>query len=466
VPNVIESNDDGVPGILVDFDVPATVAKHVDIFTDGGAKPSHGSAGWGFWAEDSDGTTYSAHGYLGSMSTNNRAELRAFKRALQMTIHMGWKNITILSDSEYVIKGTKWARDKWRNNKWLKPNGDAVPNKDYWVSILDLEDILKVEGVKCAVKKVKGHSGKDDGNNKADMLATLGRLDGEGGDFTESMVVAKTGDAPVKVKSAKFNKMLSGKRLFFMVNSPAPVAPEGRTAYYQTSYQDEVKDAPGEDLGVDFGSTTYSVLHSVEPIAEVEAVLEYQHAVTPDDFVSPVMMYLSNVTKPNVWHELGNYGNNRLKHKRLSARMVDGLPITRFLRPPRNAYRALDKMADLDQILHTVLSSEDNNYEITDITEELYTTSAKGVRKISDLFKEPRLPVSTTYGGKDIKLNLVVGIDLPPKNNMSAIGKATGDLEVLLVKYESYDDGFRYCVVIKSEQGEAIYSSPANLEVA
>ena len=132
---------------------------------------------------------------VGTKQTNQRAELTAILRALEVAPRD--RKIVIYSDSSYAIKCvTEWFL-KWRSNNWHNSSHKPVENKDLILKVIDmLEDRFRlnahrvvdenedeaVEAVKgywdrgpASVKFVwvKGHA-KDEGNNAADELAVHG----------------------------------------------------------------------------------------------------------------------------------------------------------------------------------------------------------------------------------------------------------------------------------------------------
>jgi len=125
----------------------------------------------------------------GTRQTNQRAELTALQRALELAPRD--RKIVIYSDSNYAINCVTIWFQKWRNNNWQNSAGKAVENKDLVVKVIEmLEDRHRMnrhrvddeddessgeghwERGPASVKFVwvKGHA-KDEGNNAADQLA-------------------------------------------------------------------------------------------------------------------------------------------------------------------------------------------------------------------------------------------------------------------------------------------------------
>lgn len=130
------------------------------VYTDGCALGNPGPGGYGVVIE---GGGKISKGF--NLTTNNRMELRAVISALKK-LQESIKPIVIYSDSKYVIDAINknWVL-KWKNNNWIKPNGDKAFNVDLWIIFLKYRKKLDVE-----FRWVKGHAGHPL-NEKADQLA-------------------------------------------------------------------------------------------------------------------------------------------------------------------------------------------------------------------------------------------------------------------------------------------------------
>ncbi|MEC8467411.1 MAG: ribonuclease HI [Pseudomonadota bacterium] len=138
------------------------MSNGVTLFTDGACSGNPGPGGWGailsYKGQEKE--------LLGSdtETTNNRMELMAViegLRALNRPV-----DVTIYTDSKYVLEGaTKWMAG-WKAKGWNKKGG--LKNADLW-QLLDLE--LAKHSVTW--QWVKGHSGHP-GNERADALAVKG----------------------------------------------------------------------------------------------------------------------------------------------------------------------------------------------------------------------------------------------------------------------------------------------------
>jgi len=140
--------------------------KHLNIvaYTDGACSGNPGPGGWGVWLHYGNHEKELCGGEL--HSTNQRMELQAAIEALKALKQPS--DITIFSDSKYVIQGiTEWISG-WKKRGWKNSAKKAVANQDLWEQL----DILN-HTHRVTWQWVKGHAG-DEGNERADALARKG----------------------------------------------------------------------------------------------------------------------------------------------------------------------------------------------------------------------------------------------------------------------------------------------------
>ena len=136
------------------------------IFTDGSARGNPGKGGWGAIVVF-DGKVKELGG-SDAHTTNNKMELAGAIGALEF-VKKEVKNpssITLVSDSEYVVKGMTLWISNWKKNNWRTAARKPVLNQEYWQALSTLADNFKIEW-----KAVLGHSGHD-ANERCDTIAT------------------------------------------------------------------------------------------------------------------------------------------------------------------------------------------------------------------------------------------------------------------------------------------------------
>ncbi len=144
----------------------------VKAYTDGACSGNPGPGGWGVYlvAENNVGEIVKEEVLYGKnkQTTNQIMELTAAIQALE-SLKRKNVDITIFTDSKYVIEGiTKWIFG-WQKNNWITASKKPVANSSLWKDLFNLTKNQNVEWV-----WVKGHAGVF-GNEKADSLAIKGR---------------------------------------------------------------------------------------------------------------------------------------------------------------------------------------------------------------------------------------------------------------------------------------------------
>ena len=101
-------------------------------------------------------------------TTNNRMEMMAAIKALE-AIKPGYQGeVTLWTDSTYVLKGiTEWIHG-WKKRGWKKSDKKPVVNADLWKELDAINAQYDVDW-----NWVKGHAGEE-GNERADELARRG----------------------------------------------------------------------------------------------------------------------------------------------------------------------------------------------------------------------------------------------------------------------------------------------------
>ena len=132
------------------------------IFTDGSARGNPGPGGWGAIVLTED--TAVEFGGREDHTTNNRMELTAVISALGSIANE--RQLTIYTDSAYVVNGiTRWVIG-WKRNKWKTSKKEDVLNKDLWEKLVEETSHRIIDW-----KIIKGHSGTP-ANERCDVIAT------------------------------------------------------------------------------------------------------------------------------------------------------------------------------------------------------------------------------------------------------------------------------------------------------
>lgn len=140
----------------------------VVIYTDGGCKPNPGPGGWGAILRCPEKRLEKELSGCEPDTTNNRMELTAVIRALEV-LRMPC-SVTIVTDSEYLANAFRegWL-ENWKANGWRTRSKAPVKNQDLWMALDSL-----LERHVAHWQWVRGHSGHRE-NERCDQLATLAR---------------------------------------------------------------------------------------------------------------------------------------------------------------------------------------------------------------------------------------------------------------------------------------------------
>jgi ribonuclease HI len=131
------------------------------IYTDGSCRGNPGPGGWAAIAVSDDDTELFRVCGGDDNTTNNIMELTAIINGLK---RHGFGEVTVYTDSKYVMDGiTKWIFG-WKKNGWKTSTGKDVKNKSLWMELDSVSHSM------VSYRWVKAHNG-DKWNEKVDSLA-------------------------------------------------------------------------------------------------------------------------------------------------------------------------------------------------------------------------------------------------------------------------------------------------------
>jgi ribonuclease HI len=131
---------------------------------DGACSGNPGPGGWGALLRFEDGRVQEMGGGDRS-TTNNRMELTAALALLEALRDLPrHPELTIRTDSRYLIDGLQKWMAGWKRKGWRTASGGPVLNRDLWEAL----DQARVPGLR--LEHVRGHSGDPD-NERCDAIA-------------------------------------------------------------------------------------------------------------------------------------------------------------------------------------------------------------------------------------------------------------------------------------------------------
>jgi len=141
----------------------ATQKKMVEIHSDGACLGNPGPGGWACLLRHEKKERELSGGEI--LTTNNRMELMAAIQGLEAL--KSPCNVSLYSDSQYVLKGIKEWMPNWIKRGWKNSAGEPVKNQDLWQRLQQAASIHHVSW-----HWVKGHNGHPD-NERVDELARV-----------------------------------------------------------------------------------------------------------------------------------------------------------------------------------------------------------------------------------------------------------------------------------------------------
>lgn len=401
--------------------------------------------------------------------TNNLAEILApcilFEHFAEHVVEA--KELHVVSDSKLMIEGiTQWVHN-WRANQWMTGSGSPVKNREAWER-LDFHIRRFSEENNVSFRWVLGHD-EDYGNTKADCLASIG-----------TAVSTKQSDTPyVQVSQPQgyhkhevvVHDLLSLKRIYF--NSDREYNTPG--TYYQTGW------AGNEFIvGKRVGDSYFSVVQLKTPDPLIEKIFDHQAELNQGDN-SVMYLKLDRLRNPVVHQYLREHGMHVLNRDRrnLNLNFLDGKPVTFEVRPGELPLRAIDILANLEEMLEHFNNGYlkpgaapfgNDRIQLFDITDHFYEKVEKKKGKetilVTNLKKdfvpgmlhtEISFEAETVQGKREFKRKLLFNEDLPNRNVLKRIEIEVPSL--YLLSWQESDNSLRYSVLVHTETALAIWSS-------
>ena len=147
-----------------EFDLRRSVMPSVTIYSDGSFKPDLNTGGYGTIMTCNGYTKFLYGGFVGT--SNNAMELMGVISALRLLTCPC--NVTIISDSKYVVDGINNWLLGWASNNWKKSDGGPIKNEALW-----REMFMFTQRHMITASWIKGHSGNFS-NATCDQFASIG----------------------------------------------------------------------------------------------------------------------------------------------------------------------------------------------------------------------------------------------------------------------------------------------------
>lgn len=473
------------------------------LYTDGGARPNPGFAGWGLHGysyplvdtdkrkkkklvtgvptkvgyyvdqkvKDDDVVRperiYEFAGGISTQGTNNQGEMTATLNGLQLALAENAHSVNIISDSEYTGKGIREGIPKWKKDDWKTKTGEDRPNKDIWIKLDSVVQQLKDRGTQVEISWIKGHNGHK-GNSEADSQATKGVYLAKKQDFTPVCNTYEFADydksnhgiSPLAFTTRWFYN--SEREDFFERN------PEGFRVYYLGRQPDDK-----EYYGKPTPDVTFSVMWSKagEPI--LDKLFNYSQRHLPNPKGNLCVGNLQRIKLASQHRDL--VGDAQPVYD-----LRDGVylvntsdeVVLEVRNPPGISYRVMECLHSVETILREAYhgrTSEQLRFQ--DVTSTFFTEKEVKGKKVYEVRKDitpitKYVDVMVDYPGavKPVKTRLTLELDCPSRSVFNAIKGE--EPQVLLFISKEGSGGYRYGTIIKTNTDwSATASVHANLRV-
>ena len=407
----------------------------------------------------------------GRKATNNVAELQGVIEAFELAKAADVQKLLVYTDSQYVQQNLFRSIPKWVKNDWIKPDGSPVANREYWEQLITVKEDWLSAGRNLDIEWIKGHAGHR-GNEAADGLALLGSA------YKTEKKLIMYDDVVQANKLEPSNPLLQRSRLLFDASAALPESEGnyycmyslGRAHSYGHKQTDNALDKIAKTdliLGRRLAEATFSILKTRERDQYLEELMENHRQDHPMAYSQPVILRLDNVLAPNMrkyYMEHGRAGFAKLKNIQATVAPDDTL-ISKTLSPPKQAYEAVKLCGVMKQQLDDYCNGTiGKSVQVIDITKDLYAIHQEGKKKpVNKLHatitnNTPLIEIPAMVNGVEIKLKLVLGLDIPVRNTLARIAESEPKVSVLVVA--SGPLCYSFTTIVDTSEGILIYNCP------
>lgn len=426
---------------------------------------------------------------IGAGATNNVAELQAAIWAVQTAKAANAPQLTVLADSQYVVKGVNENLPTWKANGWLKADGQPPKSLELWQSLDAALLEYRAEKPAEAVNFLwtQAHVGNY-GNERADSLATRGvyaarQLDPNCTIQKELDYSPAQGYLNPKVDH---NRLLAGQHFYFFSNAKeARTSSDGRHIYYMGC-----QGGDGELHGKPVSDSTYIVAYLKEPDPVVDHLIAHQEAKDQSTYGRSYRGELSSILSSKLYSELKGIGLPYIRvHDRSRDLYIDDTLLIYERNPPLLAWRDEESLSTVRGLLECFLAQQReantveipglvvydrqgargvraNDYQITvtELTDHFFAKEEgkkKNTHKLTEFMSQTAKSVdvvvgyNTTGEVETTKLTLTVGLDLARRNTLGAL--LAQNPRVFALTWRNGDRGFRYATVVQTDSDVAIW---------
>lgn len=361
------------------------------------------------------GPVFDFYGYRADSDTNNMAELDGAIYALQYIerivnsipddIHI--TNVVMLLDSTYTILFIKKILSDNLNLSNVNTNVNHVKRLK-----VEIDKVSTKYVIQCG--KVPAHE-DNLGNNRADMLATMAvhaKELADMGDNTEYIKLETGYWKDSKIDTSLFY----AKQLFNFY----PDRGVDSSIYYGINYKEL------SDMGKKISNVTYTIIKLDEPNNLINSVVKIIRDKLGNNFF-PYVIMLNNLMNRKVLRDLLRYKDNYLivdEKRTLTVTTASGLVVAEVLSPQALSSLVMFKFLDLHTKLDNNLDNiKQANTRKLEITNHIYTTNIKGKVILKPEIKNDtyiiKVPYKHNVDYRAFTIRVKPKLDLPSRNTLN-----------------------------------------------
>ncbi len=382
------------------------------------------------------------------IGTNNTAELEAVIITIRELLKLDVNSILLKADSMYAL-GILYKLIE--NQDDVKQLLDGVTkNKEYWLRILDLVKEMTEKDVEFEAIHVRAHE-DNVGNEKADVLALLGRSGGQRYFHNIDMFIPSNDFSIREAKGywkpkSDRHYLLTQRQLYFTNNSN--LDSNGGRWYTLLKYDEE------KEVGKPSNTASFSIVYLPVPVEKLEWLFKFYKKNTIDR-VSVATLRMDELYRPNVlslWNRFKNFIFlfNNDKRKRFEVSVLEEELIINELRPQGLAYNAIENTKLLHKVYEDYVNKNDNKSKsYIDITDLYFVKNDKGKivfnqeidlnTKVIDYHHEVK--------NKNIRIPIQFATDIMTRNNLKKLEKL--EPKIILCIHNHNDVRLNYFTMIE-----------------
>ena len=389
--------------------------------------------------------TIEVYGYNNDSTTNNTGELDGLIHSLKLLpdletkVDREFKDVKFFLDSTYVINAANKILDGTMKLNEVNANKDRI--KRLSKLLLVSKDTYNI-----SLHKVKAHTGLDIGNERADMMANMGRMLRNKPDRPKEVVYI--GGTDFWKDPSVDTDLYHFKQLFNFYPDAAAVD----RSYYGLNYKKE------NEIGKKISYVSYTVMKMTEANKEISSILDTIRGCLKDRFV-PYIVRLNELLGKDNLRDFMRYGDDFLvvnNRKHMSIKTITGNEIARELYPPVLSAIVSENFRGLEDELLDYVNERPTPAmtEIVDITDLVYDKDAKGNLLIKKTLKNDKPVLPYLYNG--IKINMFMKYDLPPRNVLKRLEKRNPVIKLHLTDLRGV---LEYKTIIALDNGDTIITN-------